>query len=76
MAVRRPETDDLRRIAREFHFTIPDERMPVVQALVDGLLSPYDRLDEIDERPQAPRHPRDGGAAPLPEENPTPPPST
>ncbi len=70
MAVRRPEADDLRRIAHDFHFTIPDERMAVVQALVEGLLSPYDRLDELEERRQAPRHPRDGGAAPLPEENP------
>ncbi len=26
MAVRRPEAEDLRRIARDFHFTIPDER--------------------------------------------------
>jgi amidase len=70
MAVRRPEDDDLRKIASEFHFTIPDERMPVVRTLVDGLLSPYDRLDVIDEQIQAPRHGRDGGAAPLPEENP------
>jgi amidase len=70
MAVRRPEADDLRRIASEFHFTIADDRMPVVQALVEGLVAPYDRLDEIDERLQAPRHPRDGGSAPRPEENP------
>jgi amidase len=69
MAVRRPEDDDLRKIASEFHFTIPDERMPVVRALLEGFLSPYDRLDEIDEQLQAPRHARDGGAAPLPEEN-------
>jgi amidase len=70
MAVRRPEDDDLRKIASEFHFTIPQERMPVVQALLEGFLSPYDRLDQIDEPLQAPRHARGGGAAPLPEENP------
>jgi amidase len=70
MAVRRPEENDLRKIASEFHFTIPDDRMPVVRALVEGLLSPYDRLDEIDEGIEAPRYPRDGGAAPLPDENP------
>src|SRR6266511_4344312 len=70
MAIRRPEADDLRRIARDFHFTIPDERMPVVQALVEGLLGPYDRLDELEEPLQAPRHPRDGGSPPRPEENP------
>src|SRR6266508_3278793 len=70
MAIRRPEADDLRRIARDFHFTIPDERMPVFQALVEGLLGPYDRLDELEEPLQAPRHPRDGGSPPRPEENP------
>ena len=59
MAVRRPQPDDLSAIARRFHFTIPPARMPVVQALVDGLLAPYDRLDELDEPKAPPRHPRD-----------------
>jgi amidase len=70
MAVRRPGARDLDSIAREFHFTIPEERMPVVQALLEGFLSPYDRLDELDEPRQAPRYPRDGGEPPRPEENP------
>jgi amidase len=70
MAVRRPQPDDLSTIARQFHFTIPPERLPVVQALVEGLLAPYDRLDELDEPRARPRHPRDRGAAPRPQENP------
>jgi amidase len=70
MAVRRPQPDDLSAIARRFHFTIPAERMPVVQALVEGLLAPYDRLDELEEPKAAPRWPRDAGAPPRPEENP------
>src|SRR6266487_3049511 len=70
MAVRRPQPDDLSAIARRFHFTIPAERMPVVQALVEGLLAPYDRLDELEEPKVAPRWPRDAGAPPRPEENP------
>jgi amidase len=70
MAVRRPQPDDLSDIARQFHFTIPPERMPVVQALVEGFLAPYDRLDELDEPKARPRYPRDAGAAPRPEENP------
>jgi amidase len=70
MAVRRPQPDDLSDIASQFHFTIPPERMPVVQALVEGLLAPYDRLDELDEPKARPRYPRDAGAAPRPGDNP------
>ena len=70
MAVRRPQPDDLNAIARQFHFTIPPERMAVVQALLEGLLAPYDRLDELEAPAAAPRYPRGGGAAPRPEENP------
>ncbi|MGH3949170.1 MAG: amidase [Pseudonocardiaceae bacterium] len=70
MAVRRPGPDQLARIARDFHFTISDERLPAVQAILEGFLAPYDRLDEIDELRQEPHYPRDAGAAPRPEENP------
>jgi amidase len=70
MAVRRPGDDDLRRIASDFHFTISDERMPVVQALLEGFIGPYDRLDELDEQLTEPRWPRDAGSPPAPEENP------
>src|SRR6266496_2878280 len=70
MAVRRPDAADLARIAHQFHFTIPDERMPVVQALVEGFLAPYDRLDAIEEPKRAPRAPRDGGAPPRAADNP------
>ncbi|MQA63886.1 MAG: amidase [Actinophytocola sp.] len=69
MAIQRPERDDLTRIAREFHFTISDDRLPVVQTLLEGFLGPYDRLDEIDEPTPEPRYPRDAGQAPRPEEN-------
>lgn len=69
MAIQRPERDDLTRIARDFHFTISDDRLPVVQALLEGFLGPYDRLDEIGEPTLEPRYPRDAGQAPRPEEN-------
>jgi amidase len=70
MAVRRPGPEELRAIARRFHFTIPDQRMPAFEALVESFLAPYDRLDQLQEPRQEPRYPRDGGAAPRPEENP------
>ena len=36
---------DLHATARQFHFSLPEERLPAFQALVDGFLAPYDRLD-------------------------------
>jgi len=70
MAIRRPGPEDLRSIARDFHFHLPDEQMPAFQALLDGFLAPYERLDQLAEPRQEPRYARDGGAAPAPEENP------
>jgi amidase len=69
MAVQRPRPDDLTEIARQFHFGLAPERMPAFEALVEGFLAPYDRLDELEEPRRRPRWPRDGGAAPRPEEN-------
>ena len=70
MTVRRPGPEDLRAIAQRFHFTIPDEQMPAFEALLEGFLAPYDRLDELAEPRREPRYPRDGGAPPSPEDNP------
>ena len=69
MAVQRPTAEDLAAIARQFHFSIPREQMPAFQALAEGFLAPYDRLDELQEPKRQPRYPRDSGAAPRPEEN-------
>src|SRR5918992_3432838 len=69
MAVQRPAPDDLTALAHQFHFGISQERMPAFEALVEGFLAPYDRLDELQEPKRQPRYPRDGGAAPRPEEN-------
>src|SRR5919112_6883798 len=69
MAVQRPAPTDLTAMARQFHFGISQERMPAFEALVEGFLAPYDRLDELEEPKRQPRYPRDGGAAPRPEEN-------
>ena len=69
MAVQRPGPDDLAAIARQFHFAIAPERMAAFEALVEGFLAPYERLDELEEPKRQPRWPRDGGATPRPEEN-------
>jgi amidase len=69
MAIRRPGPDDLVAIAREFHFTIPPEQLPSFQAVLEGFLAPYDRLDQLEEPRQTPRYSRDAGAAPRPGDN-------
>ena len=62
MAVQRPGPDDLVGIARQFHFDIPQERMPALEGLVEGFLAPYDRLDELEEPRRQPRSSRAGAA--------------
>ena len=49
MPVSRPSPEDLTRIAADYHFSIPPERMAAVAALVEGFLAPYDDLDASDE---------------------------
>jgi hypothetical protein len=70
MAIRRPGPDDLRSIAHQLHFSVPDEQMPAFQVLLEGFLAPYERLDQLEAPKQQPRYARDGGAAPAPKENP------
>jgi amidase len=70
MAIRRPGPEDLRSIAHQFHFSVPDEQMPAVQALLEGFLAPYERLDQLEAPGQESRYARDGGAAPAPADNP------
>src|SRR6185437_5451840 len=57
VTVRRPGPDDLRAIAQRFHFTIPDDQMPAFEALLEGFLAPYDRLDELAEPRRESRYP-------------------
>ncbi len=70
MPVSRPTPEDLARIAADYHFSIRSEQMPVVQALLEGFLAPYDELDAIDEPRAAVRYPREAGRRPAAEDNP------
>lgn len=70
MSIRRPTADDLTRIASDFYFTIPDDRMALTEALVDQLLAPYDRLEQLDEPVPPPRYPRGTGSRPAEADNP------
>jgi len=44
--------------------------MPAFEELVESFLAPSDRLDQLQAPRREPSYPRDGGAAPRPEENP------
>jgi hypothetical protein len=70
MPVSRPSPEDLIRIAADYHFSIPPDRMAALAAVVDGFLAPYDDLNATDE-PQTPvRYPRAAAQWPAPEDNP------
>ena len=70
MPVGRPSPEDLSRIAADYHFSIPPERMAAVAALVEGFLAPYDDLDARDEPRPPVRYPRAAAQRPAPEDNP------
>jgi amidase len=69
MPVSRPTSEDLIRIAADYHFSIPSERMPVVEVLVESLLAPYDELDAMDEPRPPVRYPRSAPEWPPAEDN-------
>lgn len=71
MTIRRPTSQDLRRLAEANHFDITDAEMAAFQAMIPGLFESYDILEQLPE----PRTPlryssRDAGARPSPEEDP------
>ena len=68
MPVSRPSADDLNRIAAGYHFSIRSEQMPVVQALLEGFLAPYDELEAMAEPAPPVRYPR--GPVEWPRDNP------
>lgn len=70
MPVSRPGPDDLDRIASDYGFVISPSRRETVQALVAGLLAPYDELDGMTEPAPGIRYPRTGTLPPAAGENP------
>jgi amidase len=70
MPVSRPTAEDLTRIAAGYHFSIRPEQMPVVQALVEGFIAPYDLLEAMEEPAPAVRYPRGDAQRPAAEDNP------
>ena len=71
MTIRRPTTEDLRRLAEANHFEITDAEMSAFERMIPGLFESYDDLVQMPE----PRSPlrygnRDAGVRPSRDEDP------
>lgn len=71
MPVKRPDRDELGRIAEALHLPLNEQDLRSYAALADATLDSYTRLDELPDAFVAPRYPqREPGHAPEPEDNP------
>jgi amidase len=70
MAVSRPTIVELRRIAESYGFDLSDAELEEMQAVGDGTLASYARLDQMQAPTLPVKYPRDSGWEPTPEENP------
>jgi amidase len=70
MAVQQPSLDVLARIADQYGFDIPVDRLQTFRQLIGHTLGSYARLDELVEPSLVVRYPRQPGRRPPPEDNP------
>ena len=71
MTIRRPNSEDLRRLAEANHFEISDAEMDAFQRMIPGLFESYDMLAQMPESHPTLRYSsRDSGARPSPEDDP------
>ena len=71
MTIRRPNSEDLRRLAEANHFEITDAEMSAFERMIPGLFESYDMLAQMPESHPTLRYAnRDSGARPSPEEDP------
>src|SRR5215468_12149411 len=69
MPVEKPGKDEFKHIAEYYGFELSDRELDLFLALTENSLASYARLDQLD-APRLPvKYPRDGGRAPLKEEN-------
>lgn len=71
MPVRPPTADDLRAIARAYHFDVTAEELDTYVAAASATVQSYHRLDQLAEPKLPVRYARQPGYRPGPEENPT-----
>ena len=71
MTIRRPTSEELRRLGEVNHFQISDEEMSAFERMIPGLFDSYDKLAQMPEEKSAVRYTnRDSGSRPNPEDDP------
>src|ERR671933_1139748 len=70
MSVQQPSLETLARIADQYGFEIPADRLATFRALIGHSLASYGRLDELVEPGLPVSYPRQPGHRPPPEDNP------
>ena len=71
MTIRRPTSQDLRRLAEANNFDITDDEMEAFESMIPGLFESYDSLVQMHEQRSENRYSsRDAGARPSREEDP------
>jgi amidase len=65
-----PTTDELKDIAKKYHFSLDDEQAKWFQGLIDGSLAAYRRLAQLPDEPLPVKYPRTPGYRPDAAENP------
>src|SRR5437763_17176707 len=70
MPIQQPSLEELARIADQYGFNIPPDRLATFGGLIGHTLGSYARLDELIEPSLPVRYPRQPGRRPTAEENP------
>ena len=71
MTIRRPNSEDLRRLAEQNHFEITQSEMDAFQRMIPGLFESYDMLAQMPETHPTLRYSsRDSGTRPSPKDDP------
>ena len=70
MAVTAPTGEDLRAAAERLGLPVDDEELTTFAMLAEGVGGFFQRVDQLDEPPPAPKHPRSGGHRPSADEDP------
>ena len=70
MPIQQPSLEELARIADQYGFNIPPDRLATFGGLIGHTLGSYARLDELVEPSLPVKYPRQPGFRPPPEDNP------
>ena len=70
MAVSVPTVEELRAAAQRLQLSVSDEELTTFAMLSEGVSGFFQRVDQLEESPPAPKYPRSGGHRPSADEDP------